>query len=73
MDEPATQQDKNDLPRRQSFLPPVLFFCGLILGGYVLSEIDKASPGTASLIVRWIIGLAVVVFIGWLLIGKAKK
>src|SRR5712692_11687668 len=60
MSEPVDQQEEKKAPKRASFWPPLLFIGGLFLGGYFLSEIDKESPGSASVIVRWIIGLGIV-------------
>jgi predicted MFS family arabinose efflux permease len=71
MNEPVERKEEKKAPERARLWPPLLFIGGLFLGGYVLSEIDKESPGSASVIVRWIIGFGVVGFVGWLLAGKS--
>ena len=71
MSEPVDQKEEKKAPKRASFWPPLLFIGGLFLGGYFLSEIDKESPGSASVIFRWIIGLGIVGFVGWLVAGKS--
>ena|SRR5438046_1695685 len=75
MDDPRDPPDRKSTPdagpERASFWPPIIFIGGLFIAGYVLSEIDKESPGQASEIVRWVIGLAIVAFVAWLLVGKS--
>ena len=74
MDNPSEQPDRKSkpeaAPERANFWPPILFVGGLFIAGYVLSEIDKELLGEASEIVRWVVGLAIVAFVTWLLVGK---
>ncbi|MBI3375473.1 MAG: hypothetical protein HY017_27470 [Betaproteobacteria bacterium] len=71
MSDPLEQQDQKKAPERPSFWPPMVFVGGVLIAGYILGEIEKESPGSASVIVRWLIGFGVVAFVGWLLIGKS--
>ncbi len=69
-DQPSPSAPKPAV-ERASFWPPLIFIGSLFLAGYVLTEIEKESPGSATEIVRWAIGIAVVAFVGWLLVGSS--